>query len=437
MLGTYNQLGTDLRCSLYTSSGTNAWNGPIVLGGSGLAGLWADAANAELDANGPVTGPAFTGKFTLRGTGGRGLLAGVVNLPSGQVNKTESSTWTITSTGNSWVSTDIAGGTLRMGGNNVFPASAFVNFTAAANLDLGGYNQQIAGLNGTNAASVIGSSSTASDSTLAINAAFPSTQWGVIQDSLSGGTRKVSLSLLGGSLTLTNVNTYSGDTTVSAGTLYLLGAGSIANSRTINLGAGATLDVSGRVDGGLTVGANQLLKGNGTFNIAGNLTNNGTIELKLNKSGSTLTSDRVQVSSQIAYGGTLKLDLSGDPLASGDTFQLFSASGYSGAFPTFVPSTPGPGLAWYSSTLAVDGNIRVLSVPIATGTTKIGTNMTVTGNHGPPSLTYVVISSLNATSPRDFWTPVATNSFDASGNYSFTVPIQRNTQKRFFSIWIP
>ena len=437
MLGTYNQPGTDLRCSLYTSSGTNAWNGPIILDGSGLIGLFADAANAELDANGLVTGPAFTGKFTLRGTGGRGFINGVVNLPAGQVNKTESSTWTISSTGNSWISTDIAAGTLRMGANSVFPTSAYVNFTAGANLDLGGYSQQIAGLNGTNAGFVVGSSSTTSDSLLAINAAFPSTYWGVIQDSLSGGTRKVSLSLLGGSLTLTNINTFSGNTTISAGTLSLLGAGSIANSSTINIGAGATLDVSGRTDAGLTLSASQTLKGNGAFNVAGNLTNNGTIELKVNKSGSTLTADSIHGASQIAYGGTLKINLSGDPLVGGEVFSLFSASAYSGAFATITPSSPGPGLAWDRRNLSVDGSLEVLPVPVAASVSQSPAGMTVTGSHGPPLRTYLVVGSSDPLRPRDLWNPVATNTFDVNGNFSFTLPIQENVARRVFTIKIP
>jgi len=437
---TLSLLGTtaNYRCNFYTAAGTNAWNGPVILGfGDGIIAFAADAANAELDVNGPINGSTYIGNLTLRGAGGRGFVNGVLNLPGGQVNKTDNSTWTLSSTSNSWVSTDIAAGTLRMGADSVFPTNAFVNFTAAANLDLGGYSQQIAGLNGTNAAFIVGSSSTTSDSTLSINATFPSTNWGVIQDSLSGGTRKVGLGLLGGSLTLTNINTYSGDTTISAGTLYLLGAGSIANSGTVNIGAGAALDVSGRLDGSLTVGANQTLKGDGAFNVVGNLTNNGTIELKLTKSGSTLTSDSVQGASQIAFGGTLKLDLNGDPLANGDTFALFSATGYSGAFPTFIPSTPGPGLAWYGGTLTFDGKISVLSVPLATATSVTGTNITVIGNHGPSSLTYVVIASINVTSPRDFWLPISTNTFDASGNFSFTVPILKNQQRRFYSIWIP
>ncbi len=427
----------DIRCNLYTASGTNAWNGPIVLGGDGIIALAADAANAELDVNGPVNGSAYNGKLTLRGTGGRGLVNGVLSIATGQVNKTDNSTWTIASTGNSWLSTDIAAGTLRMGANNAFPASAFVNFTAAANLDLGGYNQQIAGLNGTNAAFIVGSSSTTSDSLLSINAAFPSTNWGVIQDSLSGGTHKVAVTLLGGSLTLTNVNTYSGDTTISAGTLYLVGAGSIANSANIGIGTGATLDVSGRIDTGLTVGATQTLKGNGAFNVVGNLTNNGTIELKVNKSGSTLTADSVNGLSQVAYGGTLKIDLSGDPLVGGESFTLFSATGYSGSFVTITPSSPGPGLAWYKGDLAVNGTLEVLPIPMVSSVTKTATNMTVNGSNGPSLRTYIVVGNSNPLVPRDAWNPIATNTFDIDGNFSFTIPFQQTVSRRVFTIKIP
>jgi autotransporter-associated beta strand protein len=436
MLGTAS--APDLRCNLYTASGTNSWNGPIILGfGNGINALAADAANAELDVNGPVSGNTYSGNLTLRGTGGRGFVNGVINLPTGQVNKTDNSTWTIASTGNSWVSTDIAAGTLRMGANNTFPASAFVNLTAAANLDLGGYSQQIAGLNGTNAAFVIGSSSTTSDSTLSINAAFPSTNWGVIQDSLSGGTRKVGISLLGGSLTLTNINTFSGNTTVSAGTLYLIGPGSIANSSTINIGNGATLDVSGRTDASLTLGAIQTLKGDGAFNVVGNLTNNGTIELKVNKSGSTLTADSIHGVSQIAYGGTLKIDLSGDPLVGGEVFSLFAATGYSGAFANITPASPGPGLAWYHGNLAVDGTLHVFPVPVASSVSQSPLGVTVTGTHGPPLRTYLVVGSSDPLKPRDAWNPIATNSFDINGNFSFTLPIQQNVVRRVFTIKIP
>ncbi len=97
-----------------------------------------------------------------------------------------------------------------------------------------------------------------------------------------------------------------------------------------------------------------------TFNITGNFANNGTVALKLNKSGNTLTSDRVNVSGALAYGGTLQLNVTASPaLAVGDAFQLFDAGdGYSGQFAAIVPD-PGPGLSWDTSTLATDGVLRV------------------------------------------------------------------------------
>jgi autotransporter-associated beta strand protein len=434
MLGSFSS--PDIRCNLYTGSGTNAWNGPIILGGDGVIAFAADAANAELDVNGPIDGSAYLGKLTLRGTGGRGVVNGVLNLPNGQVNKTDNSLWTISSTGNSWLSTDIAAGTLRMGANGVMPTGAVINLLGG-NLDLGGYIQQIAGLNGANVTSVIGSSSTTSDSLLSINAASPATIWGLIQDSLPGGTRKVGLTLLGGSLTLTNVNTFSGDTTITAGTLYLLGAGSIANSHNIDIGAGATLDVTARTDTSLTIGTTQTLKGNGAFNVAGNLTNNGTIELNLNRSGSTLTADSIHGVSQIAYGGTLKLDLSGDPLVGGEVFQLFSATSYSGNFAAITPASPGPGLAWYKGNLAVDGTLQVFPVPVASSVFQSSNTVTVSGSHGPPLRTYIVVGNSNPLVPRDAWNPIATNSFDIDGNFSFTLPIQQTVSRRVFTIKIP
>ena len=67
-----------------------------------------------------------------------------------------------------------------------------------------------------------------------------------------------------GALRLTSTNTYTGNTLVSAGTLALLGTGSIANSATITVASGAILDASGRTDHTLVVNSGQTLKGDGS-----------------------------------------------------------------------------------------------------------------------------------------------------------------------------
>ena len=101
-----------------------------------------------------------------------------------------------------------------------------------------------------------------------------------------------------GTLALTNVNTYSGSTTIAAGTLALSGSGSIADSTNILIGSGATFDVSA-LTSTLAPGAGQTMTGEGgTGTINGNLdlsaggplvlTNNGTVAT-LTITGGTLT----------------------------------------------------------------------------------------------------------------------------------------------------
>lgn len=92
----------------------------------------------------------------------------------------------------------------------------------------------------------------------------------VAQALLDADSQNGTLTKLGpGKLTLTGENTYTGNTTVSAGTLALDTTGSIAASPVINVAALATLDVS-TVTGGFTLGTAQTLAGSGT--VAGNVT---------------------------------------------------------------------------------------------------------------------------------------------------------------------
>ena len=90
----------------------------------------------------------------------------------------------------------------------------------------------------------------------------------VLCDVTSGGT----LAKQGaGFLTLTAANTYTGGTTISAGTLALSATGLLASS-VIDVQSGATFDVSAK-SGGWTLEAGKTLKGSGA--IVGNLTING------------------------------------------------------------------------------------------------------------------------------------------------------------------
>ncbi|HEY1788395.1 MAG TPA: autotransporter-associated beta strand repeat-containing protein, partial [Verrucomicrobiae bacterium] len=73
-------------------------------------------------------------------------------------------------------------------------------------------------------------------------------------------TNSAGLTVAGaGTLLLTAVNTYSGNTTISSGTLALSGSGSIASSPQVSIAAGATFDVS--ATGGWSGNGSQTLSG--------------------------------------------------------------------------------------------------------------------------------------------------------------------------------
>ncbi len=66
-----------------------------------------------------------------------------------------------------------------------------------------------------------------------------------------------------GTLTLSGSGSYTGNTTITGGSLALTGTGSISASPVISVKSGATLDVSGVTGGNWSVGASQKLTGSG------------------------------------------------------------------------------------------------------------------------------------------------------------------------------
>ena len=129
----------------------------------------------------------------------------------------------------------------------------------------------------------------------------------------------------------------------------------------------------------------------------------------------------------------------GEASAAGDSIKLFSANTYSGSFASLSPTTPGSGLGWDTSTLATDGTLRVVAAanPTVTTTFKSDDNVVFNGTGGTPGGTYYVISSTNIVAPVATWTPVQTNVFDASGNFSVTNAIEAVVPQKFFRVQVP
>jgi hypothetical protein len=263
-------------------------------------------------------------------------------------------------------------------------------------------------------------------------------------------------------------NTYTGPTVIGGAlTLGLTNNGSISHSSLIWLG-GATIDVSGRPDNTLALTSGQTLGGIGTIsgtlvvpagatispagtNITlgltegssttgiitanNNVTLNGTTVLKLNGSG---TNDEVQAGLSITYGGTLSLvNISGAPYAVSNSFLIFSAASYAGSFASITPATPGAGLAWDTSQLNTFGVLNVVaapSQPVISSTKESGGNLIFSGTGGTNNGTYYVLTSTNLTIPLTNWTPLVTNTFDATGAFSVTNAISPTVPKQFYII---
>ena len=161
-----------------------------------------------------------------------------------------------------------------------------------------------------------------------------------------------------GTLTIQNNNSYTGATLVGGGTLLV--NGSLGNTSVIVSNV-ARFGGSGSVSGSVTNNGVLLPGGSGigALTLGSNLVTTGTVEFQANLN--TPANSSVSVANKVTFGGTLSLVLNGRAPVATDTFKLFTAATYEGAFTSIFPSSPGAGLTWNTSTLTTDGTLRILS----------------------------------------------------------------------------
>jgi autotransporter-associated beta strand protein len=298
----------------------SGFNASKTIGGNNTSGTATFTGNLTLNDSVSLTA-ASSGTVAFNGVIQTGSAGG---SPSQSVNGTPG----ITIVGGGTVSlgnantysgpTTVSAGELHVGVNNALPTGTTVTVGGsgtAGTLCLGGNNQQLASIAtaGTASSQIIGNDSTSSDSQLTLTG--NSTFGGIIKDVIGSGTKKVSLVFngSGNTLTLSGANTYTGNTTISAGTLALSGSGSIANSPNITVSSGGTFDVSGLTTA-LTLGSGQTLKASATgANTTGTLTMGSSKGLTLSAGGLAFT----------AYGGGSTAPLT---VASAGSLALNSAS---------------------------------------------------------------------------------------------------------------
>jgi hypothetical protein len=254
--------------------------------------------------------------------------------------------------------------------------------------------------------------------------------------------------------------TYNGNTTINAGSLILSNSVSLASSPLVTIVSGAALDATGRGDQTLALAAGQTLSGSGSIvgilqspfgsfiapgsvasigalMVSGNATLNGTTFMKLNKTA--LACDTLQVGGSLNCGGTLQLTNISGVLAPGDSFKLFTGSAPAGSFTNVVPAMPGSGLAWDFTSLASSGTIKIITAPpphIGHISPAPG-QLSFTGFGGQPRANYYVLWTTNMSLPPAQWSVIATNAFDNSGNFQFSLPRDPNSPRGFYILQLP
>jgi len=76
-------------------------------------------------------------------------------------------------------------------------------------------------------------------------------------------------------------------------------------------------------------------------------------------------------------------------------------------------------------------------IPRITQVSKAGQNIILQGTNGPPNQPFNVLASSSITQSMATWPSVATGSFDSSGNFALTNPINMSIQQRFYRIQVP
>ncbi len=349
------------------ANSTAEWAGGVVLNSSDAR--IGTGTNATLTVSGGISGSgANQSLFISTNAGGTG---GAVILSAASGNNTYTGV------------TGIARGTLKLGAENTLPTGTVldVDTTSAAEnstFDLNGFNQTVAGLQRTGAASGGGSFVTnngAADKTLTVNQDITTTFSGLMTD---GTTNKLNLTKSGtGQLTLTAANTNTGATTISNGTLQLGSGGttgSLSASSTISNNGTLVLNRSNTVTQGTDFAS--AISGTGALIQSGS----GTLVLGANTySGPTsVNAGRVDITGSLTSNVTVAsgANLGGE----GSTTGSLTFLGASTLF--FDPTT---GAALTANSLNASGATVTLSLTNAaagTGIVVIDTSNPIIGTPG-------------------------------------------------------
>ncbi|QOV91058.1 beta strand repeat-containing protein [Humisphaera borealis] len=310
--------------------------------------------------------PATTGQLILRGTGAAQIDQGLPQLSSGGLNKNDAGTWTLGGSGLFTGATTIAAGTLSLSSATALQNSPFSTASvaggASAGLQIATTTLTLGGITGSNTFSsrFRTAGGYTALTTLTLNPGTGATP--SYASDIGNGNGSMGLTKTGvGTQTFTAAQTYTGDTSITAGTLAISSTGSLNNTAitvsnsgsvflvapgagTVGLGttgagtAGATLNLNGSgtvfsmVDG--TAGGTTNLQQQASFSGTALTLNNATLNFEL----SGATADKLALTNANATAsvtGTNIINLT--PLAAltvGSTSNLITTAAGAGGLST-------------------------------------------------------------------------------------------------------
>ncbi len=247
-----------------------------------------------------------------------------------------------------------------------------------------------------------------------------------------------------GTLTLTSTNTYSGNTTVNAGTLLANNsAGSATGLGAVTIANGGTLAGSGIISGAVTVNSGgSLAPGNplGTLTFSNSLTLASGSTNIFEISNAPLTNSAAKIFGALSNGGTLIVtNIGAAALANGNSFKLFNAATYNGAFSNVILPPLPAGLGWNTNALNTSGTLSVVVVarPFIASAVMSGDGFMLTGTGGVANANFYLLGSTNLSTPVSNWTRLVTNQFDGSGDFNSITAMNTNSPQSFYLLQLP